>query len=616
MAFNQVTNLDFEDVKSSLKAFLRSSDTFTDYNFEGSVLSQLLDVLAYNTYYSALNANLVANEVFFDSASIRENVVSLAKLVGYTPRSAKASVAKVTLDVIVNPKIGALTLNKGNAFIGSNGDGSFMFSVLNDITREAYIDASGIRRVTFSEIDIYQGSFLNLQYVVDTSTKQKYIVPSADADVDLLNVTITEVEKPSISQRYTNVKNITDIGSDDRVYFVQENKNEQFELIFGDGVFGRKLENLDSIIIEYLVTSKREGNQCTNFTFTGQLEFGGAIYSKTNPTVTVVNESSGGGDPENITSIKYLAPRYYSAQNRAVTVRDYETLVTQISPNLESLSVFGGEEADPPQYGKVFIVAKPFGAETLTTTAKQYLKREIKEYSILTVIPEVIDPSYLYLDIDSYVYYDNNKSRKNSQQIENAVKNTITNFGNSNDLNRFNGKFKYSKLISDIDNADNGITSNITRISIRKNFPVISNVFASYEICYGNRISENTDVVSSGFKLTGQDANYVFYLEKITNTNTMAIFRYEGSVKKYYSKNVGSIDYSKGEININAININSVIGDTDYITVSVIPKSNDIMALRDLYLSIDQAGVNVTVILDALTSSSRTSGVGQIPVSS
>ena len=615
MAFNQVTNLDFEDVKKSLREFLRSSETFTDYNFEGSVLSQLIDLLAYNTYYSGLNANLVANEVFFDSASIRENVVSLAKLVGYTPRSAKASKAVINLDVIVNPQTAALTLNKGNSFIGNNGDGSYIFSVLNDVTREAYMDANGVRRVTFSNLEIYQGSFLNLQYTVDESTRQKFIVPSADADIDLLNVVVDEVDF-NIPQRYTSVKNITELNSTDRVYFIQENKNEQFELIFGDGVFGRKLKNLDNIVIEYLVTNKTEGNQCTEFTFTGTLQYAGQIFTQANPTITVVSESTGGGNPENITSIKYLAPRYYSAQKRAVTVRDYETLIREISPNLESLSVFGGEEADPPQYGKVFIVAKPFGAETLTTTAKQNLKKDIKEYSILTVIPEVIDPSYLYLDIDSFVYYDNNKSRKNQQEIENAVKNTIVGFGATNDLNRFNGKFKYSKLVGNIDDADKGITSNITRVRLRKNFPVIPNVFASYEVCYGNRISENTDIISSGFKITGQNSTYVFYLEKVENTNTIAIFRYEGTTKKYFSKNVGSINYEKGEININAININSVIGDIGYISVSVIPKSNDIMALRDLYLSIDPAGVNVSVILDALTSSSRTSGVGQIPVSS
>ena len=615
MAFNQVTNLDFEDVKKSLREFLRSSETFTDYNFEGSVLSQLIDLLAYNTYYSGLNANLVANEVFFDSASVRENVVSLAKLVGYTPRSAKASVATINLDIIVNPQTAALTLKKGNSFIGSNGDGSFIFSVLSDVTREAYMDANGVRRITFNNLEIYQGSFLNLQYTVDTSTRQRFIVPSADADVDLLNVVVDEVDF-TIPQRYTSVKNITELSSTDRVYFIQENKNEQFELIFGDGVFGRKLKNLDTITVEYLVTNKTEGNQCSQFTFTGQLEYAGQTFVGANPTITVVSESTGGGNPENITSIKYLAPRYYSAQKRAVTVRDYETLIRELSPNLESLSVFGGEEADPPQYGKVFIVAKPFGAETLTTTAKQNLKRDIKEYSILTVIPEVIDPSYLYLDIDSFVYYDNNKSRKNAQEIENAVKNTIVGFGATNDLNRFNGKFKYSKLIGSIDDADNGITSNITRIRLRKNFQVIPNVFASYEVCYGNRISENTDIISSGFKITGQDSNYVFYLEKVENSNTIAIFRYDGSAKRYFNKNVGSINYEKGEININAININSVIGDTGYITVSVIPKSNDIMALRDLYLSIDPAGVNVSVILDALTSSSRTSGVGQIPVSS
>jgi len=615
MAFNQVTNLDFESVKKSLREYLRSSDTFTDYNFEGSVLTQLIDLLAYNTYYSGLNANLVANEVFFDSASIRENVVSLAKLVGYTPRSAKSSKAVITLDVIVNPQTAALTLKKGNSFLGSNGDGSFVFSVLDDVTREAYMDANGVRRITFSELDVYQGSFLNLSYTVDTSTRQRFIVPSADADIDLINVVVDEVDF-NIPQRYTNVKNITELNAVDRVYFIQENKNEQFELIFGDGIFGRKLKNLDNISIQYLVTNKALANQCTDFTFTGRLEYGGQTFSEANPTITVVNESTGGGNPENITSIKYLAPRFYSAQKRAVTVRDYETLIREISPNLESLSVFGGEEADPPQYGKVFIVAKPFGAETLTTTAKQNLKKDIKEFSILTVIPEVIDPSYLYLDIDSFVYYDNNKSRKNSQEIENAVKNTIVGFGATNDLNRFNGKFKYSKLVGNIDDADKGITSNITRIRLRKNFPVIPNVFASYEVCYGNRISENTDIVSSGFKITGQDATYVFYLEKIANTNTIAIFRYDGTNKRYFSKNVGSVNYEKGEININAININSVVGDIGYIAVSVVPKSNDIMALRDLYLSIDPAGVNVSVILDALTSSSRTSGVGQIPVSS
>ena len=615
MAFNQVTNLDFEDVKKSLREFLRSSETFTDYNFEGSVLSQLIDLLAYNTYYSGLNANLVANEVFFDSASVRENVVSLAKLVGYTPRSAKASKAVINLDIIVNPQTAALTLKKGNSFIGSNGDGSFVFSVLSDVTREAYMDVNGVRRVTFSNLEIYQGSFLNLSYTVDQSTRQRFIVPSADADIDLLNVVVDEVDF-NIPQRYTSVKNITELNSTDRVYFIQENKNEQFELIFGDGVFGRKLKNLDAISVEYLVTNKTEGNQCTDFTFTGTLQYAGQIFTQANPTITLVSESTGGGNPENITSIKYLAPRYYSAQKRAVTVRDYETLIREISPNLESLSVFGGEEADPPQYGKVFIVAKPFGAETLTTTAKQNLKKDIKEYSILTVIPEVIDPSYLYLDIDSFVYYDNNKSRKNQQEIENAVKNTIVGFGATDDLNRFNGKFKYSKLVGSIDDADKGITSNITRIRLRKNFPVIPNVFASYEVCYGNRISENTDIISSGFKITGQNSTYVFYLEKVENTNTIAIFRYEGTTKKYFSKNVGSINYEKGEININAININSVIGDIGYISVSVIPKSNDIMALRDLYLSIDPAGVNVSVILDALTSSSRTSGVGQIPVSS
>ena len=349
MAFNQVTNLDFEEVKTSLKEFMRSSDTFTDYNFEGSVLSQLLDVLSYNTYYSALNANLVANEVFFDSASIRENVVSLAKLVGYTPRSAKAAKATITMDFVVTPAQSSLTLKKGTAFVGKNAEGTFIFSVLADVTRESYIDGNGIRRVTFTDIDIYQGNLLNLNYAVDTSTKQSFIIPSADADVDLLTVIVDHFDT-SVPLSYRPVKDITEISATDRVYFVQENKSEQFEIIFGDGVFGRKIQNGDSIAIEYLNTNKALANECSSFEFVGSIISGSTTITDLQPTISVTTNSFGGSDPEDVTSIKYLAPRYYSSQRRAVTVRDYETLVAELYPNLQSLSVYGGEEANPPQY--------------------------------------------------------------------------------------------------------------------------------------------------------------------------------------------------------------------------------------------------------------------------
>ena len=614
MAFNQVTNLDFADIKTSLKEFMRSSETFSDYNFEGSVLSQLLDVLAYNTYYSALNANLVANEVFFDSASIRENVVSLAKLVGYTPRSAKASKAIITLDIQVPPTIPTLTLLKGSAFIGNNGDGSFIFTVLNNITREAYIDANGVRRITFSEIEVYQGNLINISYNVDTSTKQHFIIPNADADTSTITVVIDETDF-SIPQRYRPVTDITEVTATDRIYFIQENKNEKFELVFGDDVFGRRIKNKDIITIEYLITNKAEANSCSEFEFVGAFTYSNLIISDVDVNITVNVPSVGGADPESITSIKYLAPRFYSSQKRAVTVKDYETLVADLYPNLESLSVFGGEEADPPQYGKVFVVAKPNGAEKLTTTGKQELQRELRRYTILSVTPEILDPSYVYIELDSYVYYNSNTTRRNLQQLTEVVKSTINTFGRTRDINRFNGKFKYSKLVGSIDDSDPGITSNITRIRIKKNLPVISNVFASYQVCYGNRISPNTDVVSTGFKITGENSNYTFYFEKL-GVNTIAVFRYDGSVKRYYSRNIGNIDYERGEINISAININSTLDGTNGIRFSVIPASNDIVALRDLYLRIAEEDVKVTVLLDELSSSSRTSGVGQIPVSS
>jgi len=614
MAFNTVTNLDFEDIKTSLKEYLRSSETFSDYNFEGSVLSQILDVLSYNTYYSALNANLIANEVFFDSASIRENVVSLAKIVGYTPRSAKSSKAVISMEIPVPPQIEALTLKKGEAFLGTNSNGSYIFSVLDDVTREAYLNSAGIRVVTFSEIELYQGNLLKVQYTVDTSTKQHFIVPSASADVDLLLVTVNQ-NNTSAPLTYRKSTNITNLRPDDLVYFIQENKNEQFELIFGDNVFGRKLENLEVVGIEYLTCNQDEANECSSFQFTGNFTFNGAVIRDINPTITVNQSSLGGATPENISSIKYLAPRYYAAQNRAVTIKDYETLILQLYPNVESFSVFGGEDASPPQYGKVFIAAKPYGAETLTTTAKQELQKAIREYTILSVIPEIIDPSYLYLEIDSFVYYNNTTTKRTKQQLAEIVRNVVLGYGSDKDLNRFNGKFKYSKLVGTIDDTDVGITSNITRIRMQKHMKFLTNVFASYEVCYGNRISSNTDLRSSGFKITGENSTYVYFFEKM-GTNTIAIYRQNGSEKIYYSKNAGTIDYEKGEININAININSAVGGLDYIELSVIPTSNDIVALRDTYLSISQADVSVTAILDTIASASRTSGVGQIPVSS
>jgi len=618
MAFNQVTNLDFEDVKQSLREYLRASPNFTDYNFEGSVLSQLVDVLAYNTYYSALNANLVANEVFLDSASIRENVVSLAQTIGYNTRSATAAKAKITLDILlpVNSSVTQLTLNSGSVFTGTGDNGSFVFSIPTPITKQTTLNNGGRSRVLFEDIEVYQGNLFNFTYNVDTSTKQKFIIPDANADLNLIQVIVNETDF-AVPQTYKLVEDITQLNSESRVYFIQENKNEQFELIFGDGTFGRKLLNNDQISISYITTDKTLGNDCSEFSFIGRLsDQSNNSYSASQPSITVVDFSAGGADPESITSIKFLAPRSFSAQNRAVTVSDYEVLVKQLSPGLESLTVYGGEEANPPQYGKVFVAAKPIGASALTTSAKLDLIRKLRQYTILTVVPEIVDPSFLYIDVDTYVYYNSRKSKRTQVQLANVVRNTVIDFATGFDLNKFNSKFKYSKLVSTIDDSDPGITSNITRIRMRKNLKVFPNVFASYEVCFGNRISPNSNIVSNGFKITGQPSEFVFFFEKYDDLGTIAVYRLVGDVKKYFSTNIGSIDYEKGEININNININSVLGDSGEISISVVPTSNDIIALRDLYLTIDPSGVNVNVILDELTSSSRSSGVGQIPVSS
>ena len=424
MAFNQVTNLDFEDVKQSLREYLRASPNFTDYNLEGSVLSQLIDVLAYNTYYSALNANLVANEVFLDSASIRENVVSLAKTIGYTPRSATAAKAVVNLDILlpINSTVTQLTLNSGSTFIGNGENGDFVFSIPTSITKQVTLNSNGRSRVLFEDLEIYQGNLFNFIYTVDTSTQQKYIIPDSNADLSLVQVVVDESDF-AVPQTYKTVEDITQLTPTDRIYFIQENKNEQFELIFGDGVFGRKLLNTDQITITYISTDRAEGNNCNEFTFIGRLtDQSNQQYTLSLPSVSVVSTSANGAEPESISSIKFLAPKTYAAQNRAVTVSDYEVLIKQLSPGLDSLTVYGGEEANPPEYGKVFVAAKPVGAEALTTTAKLDLIRKLRQYTILTVVPEILDPSFLYVDIDTYVYYNSRTSKRSSEQLGNVVR--------------------------------------------------------------------------------------------------------------------------------------------------------------------------------------------------
>ena len=470
MAFNQVTNLDFEDVKQSLREFMRSSETFTDYNFEGSVLSQFIDVLAYNTYYSALNANLVANEVFLDSASIRENVVSLAKSVGYVPSGATASKAVINLDVSLPTasSVTQLTLKQGSALVGKNDEGSFVFTPANDVTRQVSLNSVGRSIVSFEDLEIFQATPLSLTYTVNDSTVQRFIIPDSNSDVNLIQVRVNEINN-SIIQTYKPITDITTLNSTDRSYFVQENKNEQYELIFGDDTFGRKLKNGDVVEITYFITDKTLGNDCSEFSFTGRLiDQTGNGYFATEPSVRVVSPSSGGSEPESITSIKYLAPRSYSAQQRAVTVNDYEYLVKTKLPGLESLTVYGGEDSSPPQYGKVFVAAKPFGADKLTTTAKLNLIKDLKQFTILTVVPTIVDPSFLYIDVESYVYFNSKLTKKTPQQLQSSIRGSILQFGNTQELNKFNSKFKYSKLVSYIDEVDPGITSNITRIRINK----------------------------------------------------------------------------------------------------------------------------------------------------
>ena len=610
MAFGQYVNLDFDQIKTSIKDYLRSNTNFTDYDFEGSNLSIIIDALAYNTYTTAYNTNMAANECFLDSATLRENVVALARNIGYVPRSRRSSRARVSFTVDGLTETSTLTLNSGIVCNGTGDNTNFIFCIPEDITVPV---TNGFAE--FNNIEIYEGNFITQNFTVDTSLfNQKYILDNSFIDTSTIKVKVKSSSSATSSVTYKQIDNIVGVTSTSNSYLLQEIEDERYELIFGDNVIGKKLSNNNVITASYIVTEGKDGNGASEFSFVGNItnQDGGSIDADLIGLVTTEEKSRDGDEIESISSIKYFAPRIYSSQYRAVTASDYESVLGYIYPNVESVTAFGGEEMSPPRFGKVFISVKPRNGDFLSDETKRELIQRLKSYAVAGIVPEFIDLKYLYVELEANPYY-NPSLNDDQDNLKTGVSNALTQYSRSIDVNKFGGRFKYSKAVSLIDSVDSSITSNITLVKIRRDLKAVLGQFAQYEVCYGNRFhtqESSYNVVSTGFTIEGVTGT-VYLADEVINKEKGRIFFFtytEGGTPNIIKKNAGTVDYMHGEILIDTVNILSTVIANNVVEIQAIPHSNDIIGLRDLYVKFDMSNTTINMIQDLIASGENTSG--------
>ena len=604
MPFTKFTNLDFDQIKTSIKDYLRANSTFTDFDFEGSNFSVLIDTLAYNTYITAFNSNMVVNESFLDSATVRENVVSLARNIGYVPRSRTAAKAQVSFN-IPTTATPTLTLQAGLVCIGSVDNTSYTFSIPDNISSNVVDGAA-----SFNNIDIYQGTFLTKQFTVDGSLDQRFILNNSFIDTSTISVYVKGINDSGLGVEYSSVDNILNVDSSSRIYLLQEVQDEKYELLFGDGLIGKKLENNAVITVNYIVTDGEDGNGASSFSFAGST----SPNSGTGSVSVITNQSSqNGSEIESIDSVKYFAPRIYSSQYRAVTSRDYEAIIKKIYPDTESVAVIGGEELDPPEFGTVSISIKPKNGTFVSDFNKEQIKNKLKQYSISGINQKIIDLKILYVEIDSSIYY-NYAQVSAVESLKTKVINSLTEYSKSVDLNSFGGRFKYSKVLQIIDNTDIAITSNITKVRIRRDLKAQINQFAQYELCFGNKFHINSggfNIKSTGFKISA-DSDTV-YLTDVPNsdgkTGIISIVKpLSDGTTRIVAKSAGTVDYVKGEIKLGTINIISTSKENDIIEIQAFPESNDVLGLKDLYLNFSISKSTINMVRDVVASGDEISG--------
>lgn len=609
MSFNNFTNLDFYDLRTQIKDYLRANSNFTDFDFEGSNFSNLIDILAYNSYITAFNTNMAVNESFIDSATLRENVVSLARNIGYVPRSKRASIAKISFSVNttgLNSK--TVTLKAGVVALGAVEGGNYIFSIPEDIT--VVVDNAG--NANFTNIEIFEGSYLTKSYTVDASqTNQRFVIPNPNVDSSTIRVKVSGV----INEKYEAYKNIFQVNKNSKLFLIQEIADEKYEILFGDNIIGKKPISGSTIFISYIVTNGKNANGSSNFTFSGILKDNNNT-SITNgiSLLTTIQSSENGDDIESVDSIKYLGPRVYASQYRAVTANDYKGLIPYIFPNVDTVVAYGGDELDPPEYGKVFISIKPREGKYLSQITKDSIKKDLRQYSIAGIKPEIIDLKYMYIELDTTVYYDRGMTI-DPTDLQRRVIQTLESYSKSTELNSFGGRFKYSKVTSLIDGTSSSITSNITKIKIRRDLQPELNKLATYEICFGNQFhvkkissdGKGYNIKSTGFSI--KDIIGTLYMSDIPKTDDSGIiffFRFDNGSPIVVNNNAGTIDYMKGEIKLSPIIFTSSVSDSG-IEIEAVPESNDVLALKDIYLEMNTTKLNVSVLEDVIASGENTS---------
>ena len=625
MPATKFTNLDFDQIKTSIKDYLRANSDFDGFDFEGSNFSVLIDTLAYNTYITAFNSNMIVNESFLDSATLRENVVSLARNIGYVPRSRTAAKAEVSfkLNVGTSP-IDTIELKSGLVCVGNKNDTSFVFSISEDITKQVINEGTDLSPkyvANFENLTINQGTYLSKQFKFDNSLDQKFILDNSFIDTSTMHVYVKREGETGLGFEYFISDDIIEIDSTSRVYFLQEVQDEKYEIRFGDGLLGKKLgsggdDDGTIITVNYIISDGVEGNDAAVFSFSGSVTntlTGAPVDITETPVVTTINAAQGGSDIEPIDSIKYYSPKIYSSQNRAVTPRDYETIVKKIFPETESVAVVGGEELDPPEFGTVQISIKPKGAVYISDFTKSRILSQLKKYSVAGINQKLVDLKILFVELDISAYY-NYSQISTEETLKSKIINSLTKYSQSINFNRFGGRFKYSKLLQVIDKTDTAITSNITKVIIRRDLKASINQFAQYELCFGNRFHVDPNgfnIKSTGFFIANESSPV--YLTDIPNsdgqTGVLSIVKpIENNQIRVVSKSAGVVDYIHGEVKLTTINIVSTERENNIVEVQAFPESNDVVGLRDLYLELSVSKSTINMLRDVIASGDEISG--------
>lgn len=609
-----VSDYDFDAIKTNLKSFLQGQTQFQDYDFEGSSLNILLDILSYNTHYLAYLANMSTNELYLDSADIRNNIVSLAKMIGYTPSSPRAPMASI--DVTLNNATGtSVTMNKGTVFATTVNDISYQYVTNSDFT---ITPVAGVYK--FSNLPIYEGTLVTFKYTADTTdVDQKFIIPSAKADTSTLLVKVQNSSADTTTETYSLAGGYNNVTATSKVYFIQEGQDGKYEIYFGDGVNGASLDDGNIVILEYIVTNIEDSNGASSFSLSGN------IGGFTNVTISTVSSSQGGANSETDESIRLNAPLQYAAQDRAVTTTDYETLVQSIYPNALSVSAWGGEDDETPRYGIVKIGIKAASGSTLTETTKQDIVNKLKPYNVASVSPQIVDPETTSVLLTSTVKYNTITTTKSNDTLKSEIITAITNY-NTNTLQKFDSIYRHSKLTGLIDSVDVSILSNITTIKIRKSFTPILSSSEKYNIYFRNALfnphsGHNTAaggiLSSTGFKVTGSD--FEMFLDDDGQGNIRRYYLASG-IRTYANDTQGTIDYVTGEIALNSLNVASISNirgaTSTVVEITVTPDSNDIVPVRDQIVEIDVANSGITVTADTFVGGSADAGVGYTTTSS